>query len=363
MMAVLTGCAPLMSEWGTRNEQIERWVAQNQYGKAIRALDWKAKQDPATQTRLETVRSLASAYDKKLADEAQRQQKQGDWKRAFAMVDEGLANYPAGPYLQQTRKLLRDRQAQRLRELNAELLTAKAHWLLRSRAAYVEMALVDSENLGATWQAEQIRKQVEQTAASMSALGTQALSEGDLDRAERYLELADRLQFSENTTRALAQLAQLRYRKELKEFKQEQRAKAEKTKQQQREKEKQRQQEAVKLTAEMHQALQQADLPKARDALAQLNTIDHQNPDLIELEHALDQAIAAKVVELIEKGDAFYSHGQIDGAKRIWESALPLQPKNEQLRSRIDRAQRVLEKLRELKEQEAAERPLPKPQQ
>ena len=339
---LLAGCANILTSRPGSDAQIQRWIEQQRYGMALQALERRATREPTKENRtwLARVKALAADYDAKLAATAMRQQARGQWKEAFATVDQALRNYPKGPKLLQTRTALRQQQTKRLDQLETDLLFAKAEWLKHSAPLYRELAATDPDDLETAWKAQQMEHQKRDSAERLLHLGNKALNHRQYELARHALELADQLHSTGETRQALARLHHVLGQQAAKK-----RARARQAQT------RQRNEQTRRLMAEVHQAIINADLNRARDKLAELTAIEGNDPQLDELAQALDQAIAAKVAELTAQGNTLYTHGKIRDAKRTWESALELDPGNQHLRSRIERAERVLNKLQKLQQQ------------
>ncbi|MCW8902754.1 MAG: hypothetical protein OQL22_03425, partial [Sedimenticola sp.] len=90
------------------------------------------------------------------------------------------------------------------------------------------------------------------------------------------------------------------------------------------------------------------------DAIASLNRLLELVPDDAEGRALLDQVIQLrdeKVTRLIAFGDALYREEQIEQAVSVWESAEKLDMGRQDVAARIDRAMKVLERLREIQKQ------------
>jgi tetratricopeptide (TPR) repeat protein len=339
---LLAGCANMLPARPGSDARIHRWIEQQRYGAALQARERRTTNDPTKENRtwLAHVKTLAADYDAKLAATALTQQTRGQWKEAFATVDQALQNYPKGPKLLKARTVLRQKQSKRLDQLETDLLFAKGEWLKRSAPLYQELAKTDPDDLETAWKAEQLEKQKRDSAARLLHLGNKALDHRRYKLAHRALELADQLHSNRESKQALGQLHHvLDQQAEKKRV----RARQAQTRQ--------RNEQTRRLMTEVHQAIMNADLNRARDKLAELTALEGNDPQLDELAKALDQAIAAKVTELTAQGNTLYTRGKIRDAKRTWESALELDPGNQHLRSRIERAERVLNKLQKLQQQ------------
>ncbi len=338
LLLTLSGCSALPVLRPASDSQVNTWVAEQRYGRAIAALQARGNghPGPADRARLRKVRAAADAYDRDMSAEVVRRQARGDWQGASTLLDKALDHYPQGKRLNETRRLLRSQQKERLQQLEAKLLIAKAQWLQRSVPIRGEIARTDPGDLYAKWLASQARLEQTETAQRLTDLGNSALQRHDLALAAQCLHLADSLHSSEETTRALAKLARLKQR----EAQKDRRVQA-----------KERAQKSQKLLARVRQAMSKGDLREARRQLAQLSELDTSSPEATRLQQDLDAAIDAKVEELSTRGDRLYTRGHIRQARDSWQSALELDPDNERLLSRIERAERVLEKLNELKGQ------------
>lgn len=76
------------------------------------------------------------------------------------------------------------------------------------------------------------------------------------------------------------------------------------------------------------------------------------NSEDVEANQLMDEANAGRslqVLRLTRQGDQFYRDEKIELALKTWETAAILYPESTELKSRIDRARKVLEKLQEIR--------------
>ena len=83
--------------------------------------------------------------------------------------------------------------------------------------------------------------------------------------------------------------------------------------------------------------------------LDQLHTLYPKQPKVSELQRELEATIAGRVEVLMKKGDDLYAEGHIAEARQLWGEATQLAPQSPELAKRLERADRVLERLQELK--------------
>jgi tetratricopeptide (TPR) repeat protein len=92
-------------------------------------------------------------------------------------------------------------------------------------------------------------------------------------------------------------------------------------------------------------------LSLAKDNLTKLNKLMPGHEKLKPLNKEFEEKLPAHVDALLNRGRQLYINGKIANAKNIWVKALTLDPENEQVKKNIERADRVLDRLNELKKQ------------
>ena len=76
------------------------------------------------------------------------------------------------------------------------------------------------------------------------------------------------------------------------------------------------------------------------------------NPEISDLRQAAEKAINPQIEALVKLGDHLYLDEQLEAALATWQAALVLNPQDQEIASRIDRANTVLSKLQHLREQQ-----------
>lgn len=347
---------PTPAKTTTSKRQIETWLDQHQYDKALNALTNAVHRSPSEEvrTQIKQVMIRADGYDRTQAEAIERKHKLGDWEGAFRILRESLQNLPDGERLQALEKQLIHDQAKRLRQLEAQTLLAKAEWLLQSDSLYKEMSRTDPRHKPITDERTYIRSEILLTAKRLSAFGIKAYSNGDLDLAGRCLRMADRLHPSKENTAALERLDQLlaaqfysaKRKIRLANEQKERAIYAQQKKQKQAEIHRTKK-ENKRLLIEAMKAFHENDLALARELETKIRG-EENNPQLTKLRKSLNEAIDARVKSLLEKGNILYRDSRINLAKQTWEEALVLDPTNEEVKNRISRAERVLGNLKDI---------------
>ncbi len=106
--------------------------------------------------------------------------------------------------------------------------------------------------------------------------------------------------------------------------------------------------EAVAL---VRNAVRRGDFPQAREALARAEALAPRAPEVVAERASLDRAVKDEVQERIKRGIARFQLEDLDGAIAEWGRALELDPANEIALDYRRKAQGMLKKIDELREQ------------
>lgn len=342
VLASLTGCAELVViPRPIDDARVERWLQEQRYGKVLEVLERRAQNSNQldAEKRLEEVRTLASQYDRSQATVANQLLDAGKLNEAEEVLNLALGQYRDGQQMQQAAQRLRQLRQEQIDALEAKLLLAQADWLSASVPIFEQLAQVEPSNLDAIWQAKRMEQERSDVAQRLASIGLTAHANGDTETAKRYLIASKRLLPSEPVDDVLQHLG--------KEEKQKQDVKMAKK---QEIASKKRREDADRLAEQARQELQNSQLLAARDHVEQLQEVDPEYAQLYLLRFELVRAIDARVTSLLRTGDEHYAEGRIAEAKRAWEAGLALSPGHAELTKRVERAERVLSRLRELRE-------------
>jgi tetratricopeptide (TPR) repeat protein len=346
MLLLLAGCTYLPPLFEPDEKQLEQWIRDEYYGKAIPALENRFKRKPTKvlESRLNALRLRADQYDKEQARKVLEQHGKDNWKQALVFLNEGLQHYPQGKQLGKARHLLKDQQDTLVRRLHAQLLLARAQWLLSAFSLQEEIGRVDpAANI--VHESEATRSEIESTANELYRMGMKALELDDLDLADSCFTMSQRLYPGSKVGRAIMRLTRLKQEEKRKRLEKE---KAARLKQELARQEKERK-KLVVLNQKIVDALNNDKLPLARKLLKELKSLQGDTRKVAELEKALNQAIKTRLASILNRGNQQYKNGQIEQARETWKKALELDPDNKEVKRHITRAETVLKRLKEIK--------------
>lgn len=342
-------CTPLQNALLASEERVDRLIAEQEYGQALAMLEKLPLEGPdaarAREQKRRQIKALMAGYERRALADARRKQDQGHLADALALLDQAVRRVPHSTKLREARAALQRQQAARAREIDERILIADTESLLRQAPLLAERIQIKSDGADGA----DVRRRMKQTDAllrsSRSKLmecGTRALDDGRLERAEKCLTLTRRIEDTPDVAQAISRLND---------------QKAARVKQarvqKQRTEQTQRRKESEQLLEQLHEALAAAELVRAQQILSQLEGLGVESNELIGLRRALNTAIAAKVEELLEQGNALYRDERVQEAKTTWEAALTLDPLNERIQASIERANTVLKTLQELQQKSA----------
>lgn len=344
LLVQLTACASLHALRPDVTKQIDEWIAENEYAKAIgtiEAIGPRREQYQQLQARLPEIRRRAERYETQLVRESLRLAADRRWQEALDVIDLGLERVPDADRLRTTREQVVSERDDYLATLDTRLLISKAEQLVRDLPVRNEIVGIIPRDRDARQARERAQSEAATVAEALLSRGKQARLQREDYLALRCLRLSIKLSPSDEARAALAELEGSRRRNE---------GAARAAHRHRLAKEKATQRDAL-ITA-YKSAFANGDLANARRELDAAATLAPADREILSLESELRLAIDEQVQEGIELGRRRYIVGDIQGALETWTPLLELDPDNKKLQEHIDRARRVLRNLKELEERE-----------
>ena len=359
----IVGCASMMQPTGNINEQIDYWLDQQEYGKALELVaDLKEHPVPDIANLQEIqnkIRSQAERYEQQAMTDAEKSAANSDWHTALALYQEALSRLPESTTLQQGQQQLLQRQVQSLARLELDQLIAQGEWAYKDLLLSKKTASVASDDWFTQYKLGRKEADAQDLAIELAEHGRHALGDRDLALAKRILPLSMNLYAAPDIEAANRRLQEM-----LKDDEMEQKRIAGEQKKliEEQRKKKQRllnirvQKKSKQLMVNFKKAYEESEFIKAQQLMRQLEGLSANNKELEELCKQFDSDVAEHVQGLIEIGVTHYSQQKYEQAIDVWKEAQSLDPKNERLAADIERAERVLEKLQSLREKQGAEK-------
>ncbi|MEX1214881.1 hypothetical protein [Saccharospirillum sp.] len=328
---LLSGCVQFYAQQSNVNEQIDTWVENHQYDKAlatINAMNPEHESYPELRQRSGIIESKRSAYIEEQLDLASEYEAEADWAAAIAVLDTGLGNLPGAPELQAQRGEYEERRLSSIDRNETSILMARARYLLATRTSEENLLKATPNNFFAQQRYRVFQQDLKTLSRELYVIGKQALYEDDSFSAVQALSLSNRLSPNELSQELLSSIQQA----------------------QQSERQQARSQKTVvadqqwpQLENAFAQSLGLNDLAGARRLLNEMTELDREKAQ--PMREQLDSRLTSESALLKERGELLYSQGFLGEALAVWEEALTLTPNDAELQANAERARTFLTNL------------------
>lgn len=333
MIQLIGGCAFLYTFDDQLEQRIDTWIAQQEYSKALDTLEY-IRPTHAKYNQLLKKKQHILALSKTFVDDtlrrAQQHTKNHQWHEADKLYQHGLDKMPDNKPLENAYLDFSNQREHYVNTLHYQLFINKAQWLKKSAGIQRELARATPNDSAATRALKQYDEEVQTIHQELIQCGMASIKRNELDLAEQCLLIAEQLYPSSKSHAALDQVQQLLGKRQ-----------ASTTSNQTEE-----------LLEISKQAMDENNLKQAQKLFKQISAKDLSLAPVIQFKKMLNERIANNISQGIEMGRKLYSQGEVENALAVWNDLRELDPANEQLASHIERATRVLNKLKMLKKNE-----------
>lgn len=329
-----------------RPEDLEPLINQHEYA---RARQLTGKYPSLDTVEVQTwITHQESEYEAAVFAEARTLEENNDLLGAVQLLSGALQKVPHSTLLRELRHTIEQERLAQLKTNEREQLVSRATFMLEQQKLYQDKINLESPSLGQRWENKRNAKEAGELSVKLLEHGEHAIQSNNLEIAEDCLQLSAALQPSPQTEALLSEIGTIKTSRKQVASKQ---ASIKKVKKQQKVKQQQKNETRI-LLQETQQALANDDLQVAHETFGQIPPSARQHKDILAIQDDLDKAVNARVEKLILDGDAQYRSDNVLGAVRLWTEGLTLEPENQELRERVERANRVLVRLEELKRQQ-----------
>ena len=297
---------------------------------------------PETRSKLN---QQIAAYETAVLSDAQARESANDLYGAHEILVVALLKLPDSPRLNAYDRQLEAKRSEGLKENERHELLAQAEYYVAQQEIYNEQLSLDSPTIMQRLKNSLLQQQAQGLAEKLLTCGQECLQQDKLVMADACLHYARLIKDGPGVQAALAQLESRRAAQRQSEEKKVLVTRIKKEKRLAR-KHKDKIQEVLEKT---EQALNDNDLAMARRNFSELPKGGNENREVAELRVRLNEAIQIRVRKLTSDGDRRYRADYVSQAIHSWEQALELDPDNQELIKRLERARKVLARLEELK--------------
>lgn len=332
----LAGCSSMPERTGSAGAgglEPERLEAARRARHALEQSADSADAPPGADRRAE-LREKLWEFEREAIRRAVRLEQQDAWDQAKLVLEQAVEAVPDSRILSSALAQFDRRRAAREEVLRAELAIHQGEQLLKDAEAYRRLERVKGGGLFTWLEGRDYRHRRKESAAALRGHADNALGRQDYYLARRCLALAVQLDTGEHGARErLRQLdrkiAEIRGRAIHHDPDRPERT------------------SGGRLQAQIAELIEALEAGRLLDVQKRLEVLQRRHPDNDRLQ-ALALELNGRVRQAIEKGKVLYSEGKVEQALELWREMQPLDPENIELRSSISRAEKVLQNLRVL---------------
>jgi len=326
----------------TGPQQLDTWVMQHRYGKALKWISEVDESNPQFnqyQARKRDIEAQARQYEQQVIETAGREIGANRWSEASAVYHQALEKYPESTVLQQASV---DFAAHR--KLNNRDIACKAA-VSRGRAAMAELpwrsrqAAGDPNDLTAQWELKRLNDEISSLRNKLTDCARQTILTQSHELSLACISQAKAMNPTVDETRYLQSLE-----KRIHDHRKQQSIAVQHSEE--------TRSKAAELKNRLHEQIRTDKLLEARVTLARLKKLVPDSADIPRLEKKLASAIDLRVKQKIDHGTRLYRQEKVAQARSIWQEALRLDPHNQEVMALISRADRVLDKIDSLKKEQ-----------
>ncbi|TCS41591.1 hypothetical protein [Reinekea marinisedimentorum] len=337
LLSLLTGCTTFYANSDSASSQIDSWVSEHKYDKALETIAAVPEDHPdykSLNNAIAGIEKNRQRYIQNIVKSAQAFEPANDWVSAESLIDEGLKNLPDAPELMTQKSFYQHKRAERIYKDETAVLLAKAHYLITSRP-YQESALYNARG---KYSAEQTfnryLQESKQVSRELYAVGYNYWQEQKYTQAKQALTLSIETSANDLSSELLSEILAI-------ESTQRANARTAQSK------------KALEQLPELERSFKDRlfanDLAGAQKVLNEIRAM--QITDVADYEEQLKSHRQLRIDSLIKSGDTLYTAGYIGEAVIRWQQALNLDPGNQVIQQRIERADTFLKNLERWKDQ------------
>ena len=352
LLSILAGCTGMQTVQlvQDRPEDLELLLEQHEYARARQLTGKYPSLDTPQVQQVITLRE--SGYVNSTYADARILESDQDLLGAVQLLSDALQRVPHDALLRELRNSLEQERVRQLKDNERKLLVARASYMIEQQQLFLQQANLEQPSLGQRWENSRNEKTAVSLSRQLIEYGEYALQQGDLENAQTCLDLSLALHATSGAQSLLSEVAAAKHsqHKLVQQEENVQQVRKQKKFQQKQQKIQLKQQQKTEvLLAETQQALNNNDLQVARSTFVKIPLSASNLSEVQAVQHDLDQAVGTRVTMLMAAGDTQYRADKVHEAVRIWGEARTLDPENPELKERIDRANKVLARLEELK--------------
>lgn len=327
-----SGCSLLYSYSDDLAQRLDQWTAEKKYNTALNTIDYikpTHKDYHLIQKKKKNILNKMNSYESNAIKKSTQLTKQGSWIKAFELLDEVKENIVDTQKIEKHRSKLLIKRNKVITNYENDILYSQAIDLAGKMKLYNKIKKTVSKDEDNQLDISEFDKLRQETSLRLMQRSEQQYKKGQYDSALTTIDIALKLKPNEDIVSGLNDIKK-RVTKET------QHKKTVYIK------------EIKNLLNKLSQGYSHAILKETKEKIKWLNTIKGDEKVYLKLISKLEKHLAAGTKQRFEAARKLYSEGKTQEALSIWIQLKELDPDNVKLQSHIERAEKVLLKLKEL---------------
>jgi len=327
-----SGCALIYSYSDDLPQRIDQWIAEKKYNVALDTISYikrTHKDYRVIQQKKKLILKKIISYENMAIEKSSRLAKKGHWLKAFKLLDEVAENLVNTQKIKKHHAKLSAERDKVITSYENDVLNNQATDLLNKMALYERIKNTVNKNESNELDISAFDDLRQETSLKLITRSKQQYNKGRYDNALTAIELALKLKPNEDIIADLKEIKK-RINKKTK-LKKISYVKEVKT-----------------LLSKLSQGHSHAILKETKEKIIWLNKIKGNEKVYLKLIIQLEKHLTSGVKQHFEAARKLYSKGKTQEALSIWIDLKELDPEHPKLQSHIERAEKVLSKLKKL---------------
>ena len=330
LLLSLSGCSLIYSYSDNLPQRVDQWIIENKYNVALNTISYikpSHKNYRILQKKKKIIQEKMIAYENMAIVKSTTLSKQGEWIKAFMLIDQAAQNLPDKTKINKHRELLLVKRNKVIAAYENSILYDQAKNLVDKMPLYEKINKTVSASERNQLDIAAFNDARHETSLRLAERSEQQYKNALYDDALTTIEFALKLNPNKDITSHLKNI-EARIKAELKLL------------------EASYIKKSKILLGKLSQGYSHLILKEAKETITWLNK--SKEPSYLELAEKLTERLNAGVKQRFEAARSLYSKGKTQEALSIWLELKELEPENIKLQSHIERAEKILIKLKKL---------------
>lgn len=331
LVGLSSGCATIVAQRADVTHQINIWLDDHKYDKALSTIAAMAPEHPDYETLNQSTAEITrqrEQFIKATLLRAKTFEPQQDWINALDVIQRALSRLPRSPELQAQADYYQQKRQARINNDEAAILIAKAEYIIDARPYHESKLYNAQQSFLAQQEFNKYNDEARLVSRKLYVIGQRYWQDNKPVQARHALTLSIKTADNELSSELLSEISnQQGHQLNKPNSDQQQKINA----------------LLPSLEREFNRQLQTADFVAAQITLNEIRALNFSGTS--RLQGTLNAKKEERVQALISRGNTLYNSGHIQAAIEQWHLALALAPKNQTILQQLSRAEKFIDNL------------------